>query len=116
MASLKNKLFAGKTFLWMRKNRKPLCIAVACLLAALLVFAFPIKQEDAPDFVFDEYTNVSKICELSTLRCYYHNVAEFKNNRKGCFSMDWLRATAIKSCGWSTAERLKSESMQMKCW
>ena len=47
MASLKNKLFAGKTFLWMRKNRKPLCIAVACLLAALLVFAFPIKQEDA---------------------------------------------------------------------
>lgn len=85
MASLKNKLFAGKTFLWMRKNRKPLCIAVTCLLAALLVFAFPIKQEDAPDFVFDEYTNVSKICELSTLRCYYHNVAEFEKQPEGLF-------------------------------
>ena len=60
-----------------------LCIAMlvgAFLIANFHGFNFGQKQEDAVDF-----SGVSKICELSTLRCYYHNVAELRKDPDGLF-------------------------------
>lgn len=32
-----------------------------------------------------DFSGVNRICELSTLRCYYHDVASFKDNPKPIF-------------------------------
>ena len=49
---------------------------------------FPEKQgeNDKVDF-----SGVTKICELSTLRCYYHNVAELKKDPDGIYKYGWFQ-------------------------
>lgn len=38
-----------------------------------------------------DFSGVKTICELSTLRCYYHNVAELKKDPDGLFQYGWFR-------------------------
>ena len=49
-------------------------------------FNFNQKEEEKADF-----SGVTKICELSTLKCYYHNVAELKKDPDGLFKYGWFK-------------------------
>lgn len=55
-----------------------------------------------------DFSGVNKICELSTLRCYYHNVAELRKEPDGIFKYGlfnygfkklWIEYTGIVEVG-----------------
>ncbi len=61
-------------------------MVVAILIANFHGFSFGQKQDNTVDF-----SGVNRICELSTLRCYYHNVAELeKEPDDGLFQYGWF--------------------------
>lgn len=60
-----------------------------CTLASFIVIAIlgillvpNKKRESKPTNVFD-YPSVNSICELATIRCFYHNVAMFEEKPDG---------------------------------
>lgn len=63
----------------MHKNAKKALIA-ALLTTGLCVGLFSgcAKHEEQPNF-----SGIKSVCELSTLKCYYHNVAESTVNESG---------------------------------
>ena len=78
-----------------KKEKKILVFNVAVLAVTIIIgiiianfrgFNFNRDSKDAVDF-----SGVSKICELSTLKCYYHNVAELKEDPDGLFRHGWFK-------------------------
>lgn len=78
-----------------KKKKKQKLISWGALLVMLILVALIVKpngfnakqeKEDTLDF-----SGVNKICELSTLRCYYHNVAELKKDPDGVFQYGWFK-------------------------
>ena len=66
-----------------RKMIRNIGIFVILILLAILIVIFPeFKKEDISTV---EFSSVDKICELSTLRCYYHDVAEYEKQPDGLF-------------------------------
>lgn len=66
-----------------RKMIRNIGIFVILILVAILIVIFPeFKKEDISTV---EFSSVDKICELSTLRCYYHDVAEYEKQPDGLF-------------------------------
>ena len=66
-----------------RKMIRNIGIFVILILVAILIVIFPeFKREDISTV---EFSAVDKICELSTLRCYYHDVAEYEKQPDGLF-------------------------------
>ena len=66
-----------------RKMIRNTGIFVILILVAILIVIFPeFKKEDISTV---EFSAVDKICELSTLRCYYHDVAEYEKQPDGLF-------------------------------
>ena len=66
-----------------RKMIRNIGIFVILILVAILIVIFPkFKKEDISTV---EFSAVDKICELSTLRCYYHDVAEYEKQPDGLF-------------------------------
>ena len=66
-----------------RKMIRNTGIFVILILVAILIVIFPeFKKEDISTV---EFSSVDKICELSTLRCYYHDVAEYEKQPDGLF-------------------------------
>ena len=72
----------------LRKNFIYLFLMIVLGIGIARFNGFSVKQdkEDALDF-----SGVNKICELSTLRCYYHNVAELKKDPDGMFQYGWFK-------------------------
>lgn len=59
-------------------------IFVLLCMVAIMTLIFPdIKFKKDPVTV--EFSEVGRICELATLRCYYHNVAEYEKQPDGLF-------------------------------
>lgn len=78
-----------------KKEKKRLVINIVVLVGMLTIgiliinfhgFNFSRSTENTIDF-----SGVSKICELSTLKCYYHNVAELKKDPDGLFQYGWFK-------------------------
>lgn len=76
------------------KERKQLLINTVLLITMTIIgisiatfrgFNSNKTPEDNVDF-----SGINKICELSTLRCYYHNVAELKKDSDGLFQYGWF--------------------------
>lgn len=76
-------------------DKKRLAINIIGLVIMIIIAVFVInfhgfdknkKTEDKVDF-----SGISKICELSTLRCYYHNVAELEKEPDGIYKYIWLK-------------------------
>lgn len=76
-------------------DKKRLAINIIGLVIMIIIAVFVInfhgfdknkKTEDKVDF-----SGISKICELSTLRCYYHNVAELEKEPDGIYKYLWLK-------------------------
>ena len=78
-----------------KKEKRRLVINIVVLVGMLTIgiliinfhgFNFSRSTENTIDF-----SGVSKICELSTLKCYYHNVAELKKDPDGLFQYGWFK-------------------------
>ena len=83
-------------------------IFVILILVAILIVIFPeFKKEDISTV---EFSAVDKICELSTLRCYYHDVAEYENSLMDYFNTDYLNMV-IKNSGLNMMVLLNLVSM-----
>lgn len=54
---------------------------VLLLIILSIIFFWPRKN----NFDKADFSDVSKICELATLRCYYHDVAEYEKQPDGLF-------------------------------
>ncbi len=66
------------------KNNYPIIIEVlVCIALVAGVFNIPIKKEEQKKFDVSEISSVSEICELATLRTYYHNVAVYERKPEG---------------------------------
>lgn len=59
-------------------------IFLVLAIISIIILAFPdIKPKENTDTV--EFSEIYKICELASLRCYYHNVAEYEKQPDGLF-------------------------------
>lgn len=56
------------------KNTKFTCVILITLLSINCLFGCG-SQKQKPDF-----SSIKSVCELSTLKCYYHNVATYEKN------------------------------------
>lgn len=56
---------------------------ILCLAAVAGILLFPLNGKDAGTARFSESASVSTICELATLKSYYHNVAMFEEKPEG---------------------------------
>ncbi len=82
-----------KNFSFGKKEKKKL--AINFLIFTVMVIAgvsiarfhgFSKEQEDKVDF-----SGITKICELSTLRCYYHDTAELRKDPEALFKFGWFK-------------------------
>ena len=55
-----------------------------------------------------DFSGVTSVCELATLKCYYHNVAKAETEASGMFAK-WLKPDIRKS-GRNTVALLNMES------
>ena len=63
----------------LNQNRKIKRLAVFCLVVCML-FSACGKKEEAPEEDLS-LTQMKSICELATLKCYYHNVAKITKEK-----------------------------------
>lgn len=75
------KLFTKRDMYKLLRN----IIITVVMLAAIFAVSFflGIKKKEEPVIV--EFSAVDRICELATLRCYYHDVAEYEKEPDGLF-------------------------------
>lgn len=62
-----------------------LYLVVFFILAAFVVFMWAFPNINATKASAAEFSDVKKICELATLKCYYHNVTEYEKEPDGIF-------------------------------
>lgn len=73
----------NKNALMIKKNMPAILTGLICIVAFVVIMAIP-NQTQAPASVnLSEYSSVSAICELATLRSYYHNVAIYEEKLTG---------------------------------
>lgn len=69
--------------LTIKKNLPIILSGMICLAILALVLFIPGKKKEDKTFELSEYSSVSEICELATLRSYYHNVAVYEEKPEG---------------------------------
>lgn len=82
------------------KNTKFTCVILITLLSINCLFGCG-SQKQKPDF-----SSIKSICELSTLKCYYHNVATYEKNAHGLlkvfgsgYKKIWIEYSGIVNLG-----------------
>jgi len=74
-------------------------IAVICICAGLYI----ISSREKEKLKKTEFSAVNKICELATLKCYYHDVAEYEKQADGLFGHGykkfWIEYDGIMEIG-----------------
>lgn len=82
------------------KNTKFTCIILITLLSINCLFGCG-SQKQKPDF-----SSIKSVCELSTLKCYYHNVATYEKNAHGLlkvfgsgYKKIWIEYSGIVNLG-----------------
>ena len=58
-------------------------VGLLCLVASLVVLFIPYNKKEANPINISEYDSVNTICELATLKSFYHNVAMYEQNPEG---------------------------------
>lgn len=58
------------------------CLILLAVVLALVLFLFLSGRNEETLYKVD-FSSVDKICELATLRCFYHNVAEYEKEGSG---------------------------------
>lgn len=82
------------------KNTKFTCVILITLLSINCLFGCG-SQKQKPDF-----SSIKSVCELSTLKCYYHNVATYEKNAHGLlkvfgsgYKKIWIKYSGIVNLG-----------------
>lgn len=82
------------------KNTKFTCVILITLLSINCLFGCG-SQKQKPDF-----SSIKSVCELSTLKCYYHNVATYEKNAHGLLNVFgsgykkiWIEYSGIVNLG-----------------
>lgn len=82
------------------KNTKFTCVILITLLIINCLFGCG-SQKQKPDF-----SSIKSVCELSTLKCYYHNVATYEKNAHGLlkvfgsgYKKIWIEYSGIVNLG-----------------
>ena len=82
------------------KNTKFICVILITLLSINCLFGCG-SQKQKPDF-----SSIKSVCELSTLKCYYHNVATYEKNAHGLlkvfgsgYKKIWIEYSGIVNLG-----------------
>lgn len=79
------------------KLRKLLILFLSLCMSVLLITGCGIKEKKV------EFSQLGAICELATLRCYYHNVAEFVDGEDNIFHFNykkmWIEYAGIVTVG-----------------
>lgn len=82
------------------KNTKSTCVILITLLSINCLFGCG-SQKQKPDF-----SSIKSVCELSTLKCYYHNVATYEKNAHGLlkvfgsgYKKIWIEYSGIVNLG-----------------
>ena len=74
-------------------------VLVVIAVGILLIFRIKTTKES----VTAEFSAVDKICELATLQCYYHDVAEYEKSADGLFQYGykkfWIEYDGIVEIG-----------------
>ena len=66
-----------------RKYRLSIIIGAIGIVVALLIIFIPGQNGTVTNIDLSEYSSISSICELATLKSYYHNVVMFEQNPSG---------------------------------
>ena len=66
-----------------KKTKKDIAIAVVLIIAAIVIFVFPNRAKETETINLSEYSSVNKICELATLKSFYHNVVMYEKEPDG---------------------------------
>lgn len=82
------------------KNTKFTCVILITLISINCLFGCG-SQKQKPDF-----SSIKSVCELSTLKCYYHNVATYEKNAHGLlkvfgsgYKKIWIEYSGIVNLG-----------------
>lgn len=82
------------------KNTKFTCVILITLLSINCLFGCG-SQKQKPDF-----SSIKSVCELSTLKCYYHNVDTYEKNAHGLlkvfgsgYKKIWIEYSGIVNLG-----------------
>lgn len=76
-----------------KRNRKyisSIVVGIVCLVISIGILLLPNVKKEVPSLELADYTSVSNICELATLKSYYHNVITYEKERDGGFVNDVL--------------------------
>lgn len=65
-----------------------IAIIIVILVVITLVF---INKKNKNESDVKEFSGFEKICELATLRCYYHNVTEYEKKPDGLFKYGFFQ-------------------------
>lgn len=70
--------------LMMIKKNIPIVLSgMICLVLIAVILIIPGNKEESKSVELSEYSSISDICELATLRSYYHNVAVYEEKPEG---------------------------------
>lgn len=58
-------------------------IGLFCLVVALVILVFPIEKKKVTPIDLSEESTVTDICELATLKSFYHNVVVYEEEPSG---------------------------------
>ncbi len=71
-----------KIKLMIKKNRLAILIGILCVVFMLVILFIPIDNREEQNNL-SEYSSVNAICELATLKSYYHNVVMYEEEPEG---------------------------------
>lgn len=63
-------------------------ILIISMIVSIGIYLMPKQKLPEPDDKVD-FSGVTQICELATLKCYYHDVARLEKQPQGAFKYGW---------------------------
>lgn len=67
----------------LKKNTASIAAGLVCLAILVAILVIPNSKNNTQSTELSNYSSVSAICELATLRCYYHDVAIYEEKSDG---------------------------------
>lgn len=67
----------------MRKNFPIILSGMICFVLLTVILFVPGNKDKSKPVELSEYSSISDICELATIRSYYHNVAVYEQEPEG---------------------------------
>lgn len=66
-----------------KKNLPSIIAGIICLIAVICLLVIPSRNREPKKINLSEYSSINTICELATLRSFYHNVAMYEQEPNG---------------------------------